>query len=49
IDILRTAVDVYINWKTELNEHFRLDRGDKNALNLTTARYKVPNKMEATI
>ncbi|PON38039.1 hypothetical protein TorRG33x02_345980 [Trema orientale] len=45
--ILRIAADIYSNWKSDLNEHFRLIGGDKNAFHLVKPRSKVPNEMDA--
>ncbi|PON90357.1 hypothetical protein TorRG33x02_138260 [Trema orientale] len=44
--ILRTVADIYSNWNTELNEHFKLIGGGKNTLDLAMARSRVPNEMD---
>ncbi|PON53910.1 hypothetical protein PanWU01x14_199070, partial [Parasponia andersonii] len=46
---LRTAANIYNNWRTELNKYFTLIRGDKNALDLAMPRFKVPNEMDVAI
>ncbi|PON56624.1 hypothetical protein PanWU01x14_180370, partial [Parasponia andersonii] len=48
-DILKIVTDIYNNWNTKLNEHFRLVVGNKNTLDLATTCSKVPNEMNATI
>ncbi|PON86381.1 hypothetical protein TorRG33x02_178330 [Trema orientale] len=35
--IRRTTTDIYCNWKTDLNEHFKLIGSDKNALDINEA------------
>ncbi|PON66152.1 hypothetical protein PanWU01x14_112030, partial [Parasponia andersonii] len=40
-DIVRTVQDIYKNWKNELSEHFKLNGGDENNLDLPHAHCSI--------